>query len=265
MSQTLFLNLAALASLVPASLLPFRDGGRRDRLFWLLLAIAIIGSIGWTANQVAETWNTSLSADLWVGISASLVLFAITAGLNRHAWRLTPLLLPYMGLLGLLALVFQSPERTMSGLAPAAWVIGHIISSVATLGFLTLAAVAALAAFLQARSLKLKRPNSLTRSLPSLADSERLSEVLLAASETVLGLGIASGMAMEYLETGNALILDHKNILSLLAFLVIGVLLVGRRICGVRGQIAARVVLAAYLLLILGYFGVKFVRQVLLG
>ena len=70
---------------------------------------------------------------------------------------------------------------------------------------------------------------------------------------------------MEYLETGNALILDHKNILSLLAFLVIGVLLVGRRICGVRGQIAARVVLAAYLLLILGYFGVKFVRQVLLG
>ena len=72
-------------------------------------------------------------------------------------------------------------------------------------------------------------------------------------------------MATQYLENGSVFKLDHKNLLSLLAFVVIGALLIGRRVCGVRGQIAARVVLLAYLLLILGYFGVKFVNQVLLS
>jgi ABC-type uncharacterized transport system permease subunit len=265
MYESMALNLAALAALVPAALLPLRRDGGRDALFWGLLLLAVTGPSLWVAAQLADSWNASLSADLWVGIAASLVLFAGLSAVSRQAWRLTPLLVPYLLLLGVLASLFHSPERFLSDGAPSAWVDLHILVSVITLGFLTLAAVAALASFLQSRALKLKRPNELTRMLPSVADSERLSERLLALSEVVLGLGVISGMATQYLETGNLLKFGHKILFTLLAFAVIGLLLTGRRVCGVRGQIAARVVLLAYLLLIIGYFGVKFVHQVLLA
>jgi ABC-type uncharacterized transport system permease subunit len=80
----------------------------------------------------------------------------------------------------------------------------------------------------------------------------------------MLGIGLMSGMAIEYYETGHFLVLDHKTLLSIAAFVLIGLLLIGHRICGVRGRIAARVVLTAYLLIMLASPGVKFVTQVLL-
>ena len=75
---------------------------------------------------------------------------------------------------------------------------------------------------------------------------------------------MATGMATLYSESGMILRLDHKTILSGAAFVLIGALMLGHRICGVRGRIAARVVLLAYLLVILASPGVKFVTQVLL-
>ena len=72
-------------------------------------------------------------------------------------------------------------------------------------------------------------------------------------------------MATQYSETGPLLLLQHKTLLSLLAFGLIGLLLIGHRVCGVRGRMAARVVLVSYLLLTLAYPGVKFVTQVLLS
>lgn len=258
--------MVALASLLPAALLPLRRNSGRDGLFWAFLAVGVLGPLALAATLVADSWSTGLAADLWVVIATTMALFTILAAVDRQAWRLTPLLAPYLLLLGLVASAFAgTAERRLTEAASGAWLDLHILVSVVTIGLLTLGAVAALGSFLQSRALKLKRPNRLTRMLPPVADSERLSERLLALSQLVLGLGLATGMATQYLENGSIFKLDHKNLLSLLAFVVIGALLIGRRVCGVRGQIAARVVLLAYLLLILGYFGVKFVNQVLLS
>ena len=73
----------------------------------------------------------------------------------------------------------------------------------ATLAFLTVAATAALASFLQARALKIKRPTRLSRFLPAVTESERLFERLLILSELILGLGVASGLAMKWADTGS--------------------------------------------------------------
>jgi ABC-type uncharacterized transport system permease subunit len=100
--------------------------------------------------------------------------------------------------------------------------------------------------------------------LPAVVEAERLSGWLLLASDLVLGVGIATGWATQYFETGTIWRLDHKTLLSLVAFGLISALLLGHRVCGVRGRIAARVVLVAYLLLTLAFPGVKFVTQVLL-
>ncbi len=263
----LALNLFALVALLPAALAPLRPGADRDGLFWALVALATAAPAAWVAVLVEDGWQTSLSAALWICIAASAGLFAGLSMATRQAWRFAPLLMPFLFVLGLLASLVQQVEapRPLLGGAPAAWLDLHIIVSVLTYALLTLAAVASLGAFLQERALKRKQPTRLTRMLPSVADGERLAGWLLMASEVVLGLGLASGMATQYFETGSLMVFGHKTLLSLLAFGLIGLLLIGHRVCGVRGRMAARVVLTSYLLLTLAYPGVKFVTQVLLS
>jgi ABC-type uncharacterized transport system permease subunit len=259
-------NAAALAALIPVALLPLRQSAGRDASFWGGLVLAVAGPLAWALGQVKGGWQTNLSTDLWVGIAGSMTVFALIALVNRQAWRLTPLLVPYLILLGLLALLFSFvPGEPLTGLMPVAWLDLHILVSMSTLAFLTVAATAALASFLQARALKVKRPTRLSRFLPAVSESERLFEVLLLVSELILAVGVASGLAMKRVETGSAFTFDHKSLFSIIAFVAIGLLLVGRRVCGVRGQIAARVVLLAYSFVVLGYFGVKFVHQVVLA
>jgi ABC-type uncharacterized transport system permease subunit len=83
--------------------------------------------------------------------------------------------------------------------------------------------------------------------------------------EGVLSIGLVTGMILAYRETGQILPFDHKTVLSIAAFVVIAGLLVAHYRSGMRGRRAARVVLLAYLLLTLGYPGVKFVTDVLMA
>jgi ABC-type uncharacterized transport system permease subunit len=261
------LNIFALMALVAAALVPLRPGASRDGAFWAVAVLAVVGPAAWAAWLiVGQAWQTSLSLALLVSIAASAGIFVAVAGASPQAWRLAPLLMPYLAALGLFASLSQMVERAprpLAGGAPAAWLDLHILVGVLTYALLTLAAVASLAGFLQERALKRKSPTQLTRMLPSVADSERLGGAFLLASEVVLGLGLATGMGTLHFETGAMWKLDHKTLLSLLAFVLIGLLLVGHRVCGVRGRDAARVVLGAYLMLTLAYPGVKFVTQVL--
>ena len=72
-------------------------------------------------------------------------------------------------------------------------------------------------------------------------------------------------MASQWGVTGAVLVFDHKTILTIATFVVIGALLIAHFRSGIRGRRAARIVLVAYLLLTLGYPGVKFVTEVLLA
>lgn len=266
MSGTLTYSLAALATLVPASLLCLSPRKTRDPVFWSVISVAVAGPSAWTVAQIADSWHTGLSLALWITVSLSMVLFAVLAAATREAWRLAPLLLPYLLLLAFLATVWEGrPEQPLIGTAPAAWLRLHIVLGIGAYVLLTLASVAALSVFLQERALKTKRRTALTGLLPSVADSETLQVGLLAGSVALLALGLLSGMATLYYETGAVLALDHKTLLSLVTFAVILGLLAAHWRTGVRGRRAARVVLLAYLLLTLAYPGVKFVTDVLLA
>ncbi|OAN43914.1 hypothetical protein A6A04_08485 [Paramagnetospirillum marisnigri] len=267
MSASLVLNLFAVVALLPAALIPLRSEADRDGPFWGAIALAVSGPAAWGVLLVSEGWQTSLSAALWISIGACAALFAAQSMVSRQAWRLAPLLMPFLAVLGILASLVRHVEdpQPLVGGAPAAWLDIHIIVSVLTYALLTLAAVASLGAFLQERALKRKRPTRLTRMLPSVADGESLAGRLLLTGELVLGLGLITGMATQYFETGALMVFGHKTLLSLVAFGLIGLLLIGHRVCGVRGRMAARVVLVSYLLLTLAYPGVKFVTQVLLS
>jgi ABC-type uncharacterized transport system permease subunit len=271
MSQNFLLSLTALLALLPASIYPYRRvAGRgedgRGWAFWGALLLAAAGPGMWAVLQVAGQWQTGFSTALWVTVAACMALFLPLSRFHRVAWRLAPLLLPYLLVVGALAtLTEDAPAPVLRGGAPGVWIDLHIAVSVFTYALLTLSAVASLAAFLQERALKSKRPTPLTRFLPPVAESERLQVGLLVASEVVLGVGLASGMAVLHFEQGMPLRVDHKTLLSLATFVVVGVLLIAQHRIGMRGRTAARLVLIAYLLLTLAYPGVKFVSIILLG
>lgn len=265
MQGGLILNLSALLALVPASALSLRRPRGRDGLFWLLLAVAIAGPAVVAIDDLAHGWLGSLSAALWMTIVATLLMFIVICAATREGWRLTPLLLPYLLLVGLGAALASHVPHSPVGASPESWIEIHVLVSVMTYGLLTNAAIAGLAVVLQERALKRRRPSPLTASLPAVADAERLQIQLLGASTLVLGAGLLTGVASQVVETGSLLEFNHKTVLALTAFLVIVALLAVHHQTGLRGRQAARFVLVAYLLVTLAYPGVKFVTDVLLA
>ena len=100
MSSNLVFGLSALFAMLPASLLAYRRGpGGRDLVFWAVLAVAAAGPLVYSLVQVSGSWNAGFATALWLSIAASMAVFVAAVALAREAWRLTPLLLPYLALL----------------------------------------------------------------------------------------------------------------------------------------------------------------------
>ena len=267
MTNSSLLSLAAFLSLVPLTVYAFGGRAPKGMTFWAVTLVAVTGPLLWTGLQFSHAWQAGFATALWLIITASMVSYALLNLLaGSHAGRLAALLMPYLILLGLLAVVWgHTPGQALVGTAPPLWIVLHIALSVLSYALLTIAAVSGLSVFLHERALKHKSRPAIIGLLPSLADSERLELRLLIATEVLLGLSLLTGMGTLYFETGEVLALDHKSLLSLLTFGVIALLLVLRARSHVRGRQAARYVLIAYLLLTLAYPGVKFVTDVLVG
>lgn len=266
MSQSILYSLIAIFSLLPASLIVHREDAKPDHAHWTAIVLGVMGTGVWALAQASGEWQAGLSAALWVTVAVTMALYAMLSWSVKEAWRLTPLVAPYMMVIGVLALIWSNASHSpMQNGTIDGWIILHIAVSVITYGLVTIAAVAALAAFLQERALKSKRPTKLTHKMPSVTDCEFLTVRLLGWGEGILGLGLVTGMAAEFQASGALLTFDHKTVLSILAFGVIGALLYAHHKTGMRGRKAARVVLLAYLLLTLGYLGVKVVTDVFLA
>ena len=156
MSVTFIHGLVAIACLFPVAFVSFRGEARSDytpnAAFWGSLALSALGPFIWVLVQLSGQWQASLSSALWVSIAATMMVFAMLAWSMREAWRLTPLLVPYMALMGLIALAAEAASQSLSPVAnniagPDGWLILHIGVSVLTYALVTIAAVAALAAF----------------------------------------------------------------------------------------------------------------------
>lgn len=266
MGNTTVLSLAAVLSMVPAAVSALWGPFARDVRFWSLAGAGAVGATAWAAVQARAGWETSFAEALWVTVAGTLVAFLALAALVRHAWRLAPILLPYLVLLALLATAGEHARpQSLVGEAPPTWIVLHIAAAVITYVLLTLAAIAGVGVLVQEWALRHRRRYGIMERLPSVADAERLELGLLLVAETVLGLGILTGMGTEYFTRGALLTFDHKTVFTIVAFVVIGVLLAAHYRIGLRGRRAARLVLVGYLLVTLGYPGVKFVTDILLA
>ena len=260
-------QFAALIAMLPLTAAAVAARLNRNLLLWLLLAAAIVGPVALVVAQIQSGWQPGLSANLWVTVAVTLVAFGGLCAVRPVGYRLGALLLPYLALVAILAIASSgAPNAEGPVLVEGAWFSVHVVMAVASYATLTLAAIAGAAVLLQERALKRRSQFGWAeRVLPPFAEAEALQIQLLTLAAVLMAAALASGAANEVLETGKLLAFTHKILLSFLAFALVIVLLVMHQRTGLRGRYAARWLLVGYLLLILAYPGVKFVRDVLIG
>ena len=139
----------------------------------------------------------------------------------------------------------------------------HILLSMGAAALLFAAAVTAILLVILDRRLRTRRIVDLSSALPPLDALEKIMFRLVAAGFGLLTLALITGFVfVTNFFTQN---LVQKTVLSLIAWLVFGVLLIGRLRFGWRGRSAVRWTLSGFGILAVAYFGVKFVLEDLFG
>ena len=166
-----------------------------------------------------------------------------------------------------LSILILVAERTMH--APAMEISRHsmgmnvhIITSVIAFGVLSIAGVYALFVTVIDHLLRHHSFNKLVRALPALDILDEMLFHLIRAGFFVLTISLLTGLVFVNDLLGQHL--AHKTLLSILAWLVFALLLWGRWKKGWRGQMAVRLTLAGFVLLLLSYFGSKLILEVFL-
>lgn len=209
------------------------------------------------------TWREVGGADMHFFSALSLVglgmgTLTLAVGLRGRLGALGVIVFP----LSALALVIYAymPHRSHASLD---WRL-QLHAWFALLAYATLAVAALLAALLwmQERALRRREFHEWLRALPPLTALESLLFRTIGAGFVLLSATLLTGILFVHDFFAQHLI--HKSVLSILSWLVFGALLIGRWRYGWRGARAIGWTLTAMALLVLAFFGSKFVLELVL-
>ena len=232
---------------------------------WALRALAVPalvlhGIAAYGTMALPEGINLSLASV--AGLTALIVLaMVVAAGVARPVHSLFVLLFP-LAALALLAALFLQRDQASAGNMPDV-LAAHVLVSILAYSILLMAALQSILVGVAERNIRAKSHILMLRILPPLETMEHLLFVMLWVGFAGLTAAIASGFI--YLDDMFAQHVVHHTVLSSASWIVYVVLLTGRLAFGWRGTAAVRWTLSAFALLLLGYFGSKFVLEVLLG
>jgi ABC-type uncharacterized transport system permease subunit len=140
----------------------------------------------------------------------------------------------------------------------------HVVVSILAYGLLALAAIQSLVLWIQERQLRHNRVNGFIQSLPPMQTMETLMFQMIGAGFLLLTLTLITGVTFSESVFGQPIKFTHHIVLAVIAWAVYATLLFGRWWLGWRGRIAANWALSGFGLLLLAYFGTKFVLEVIL-
>lgn len=195
----------------------------------------------------------SLSIVMW---ATSFLLFL--THLSRPLETMGLIIIP-LTLLSLLAANFL--PQTSETISLTSGLGLHILLSLLAYSMLALATLQALLLATQNHYLHNHQPNGFIRTLPPLQDMESLLFQLILAGVTLLTAGFISGFI--YLDGLFGTQVAHKTLLSMLAWITFATLLFGHWHYGWRGRIAIRWTISGFILLMLAFWGSKFVLEYL--
>ncbi len=219
----------------------------------MLHALVVYQNIS-TASGLNLGFYNALSLTSWC-----VALFVLFTALFRPLENLAVIIFP-MTILALLLDLFLTSSRILPDEAPAGLVV-HVILSICAYSLLTIAALQALLLALQHRQIANKHPASIMR-LPPMQIMDDLLIQIIAIGFFMLSLSLATGFM--FLNDIFGQHLAHKTILSILAWIIFGILLWGRWARGWRGKTAIRWTLGGFAALLLAYFGTKIVLELIL-
>lgn len=149
-------------------------------------------------------------------------------------------------------------------LTDASWQLQvHILCSLLAYSILGLAVFQAILLSIQDQHLRNRQPGGFIRALPPLAVMESLLFQMIATGFALLTLALVTGFL--FLEDIFAQHLVHKTTLSIIAWVVFGILLWGRWRFGWRGRTTLSWTIGGFIFLMLAYFGSKFVLELILS
>ncbi len=254
---TLFLLYTASAWVMLRS----ASDGRLTPVAWILVVIAVVG------HTDAIVHAMRLDGPFSIGLLEAVSLLAWTLGVlacffcvERRNRVLGAILL---GCAAFGAAATGSGRTYPVENVPGWDLTAHILLSMGAAALLFAAAVTAgLLVFLD-RRLRTRRLADLPSVLPPLDALERVMFRLIGAGFALLTLALLSGFV--FVTNLFAQNLIQKTVLSLIAWVLFGILLVGRIRYGWRGRSAVGWTLSGFGVLTLAYFGSKFVLETLLG
>lgn len=217
---------------------------------WILHLLVLLVSL--TTHPVRFGFAPALSVTAWLLLTVYLVESRLYPQL-RARWTLA-----IMGMaVVLIALVFPGTHHPS---LPSHWMPLHWALGIAAYG---LVAAAVVHAWLMQRAEKAMRMGTTLDTAMPLLTLERLTFRFVGAGFVLLSATLlVGGWFSEVIN--QRWVWDHKSAFSVLSWLVLGVLLLGRWRLGWRGRTAVRMLYLSAGLLLLGYVGSRFVLEVIL-
>ncbi len=206
-------------------------------------------------------WGLDFRLGASVALCTLIVQYIYVLGLLRHGIHGLGLFLLPATAVPLLLIPFLPDEPLLRVQASSMLETSHLLLSLTAYAVLTLAAIHAIMHLLLVRSLKRKQIGPIVQALPSLVEIENHMYGQVRTSAWFLALAILTGLTWQWESLGRFWLFSHKIILGVFSFVVLVTLLAMRKRAGWQGGRASWMVIAAYILLLLSYFGVRVVQS----
>jgi len=232
-----------------------------------MLLLALVSSLFFHGILLKLQVFTDQGMNLSFGYAMSLVMWVITllymiTSLFRRATNIGAVILP-LDIVTLILVMLLPSNTLIASSSPLLHL--HIAIAVLAYSLLALAGVQALFVNSQEKALHRHQGRQINLQLPPLEAMESLLFHLLWAGFILLTLTLISGIFFSEEIFGKALVVNHHIVLSAGAWLVFGIFLFGHWRWGWRGRNAVHWTIGGLSLLVLGYFGTKFVLEIMLG
>lgn len=230
--------------------------------YWVQLtpaSLAILVEIPLLKTQIyPEPGVMNLGFFIALALISWLVSIQILiSSLYRPLHSLGVAMFPFSGIAAVIPLLMNTQGTLHTVSSP--YIQGHIMLSVIAYSLLMLGALQSVVLAYQEHAIRSHHPGGLVRFLPPLHDMETLLFQILGFGFIFLTSALVSGFF--FVEDLFAQHLAHKTVLSIIGWGILATLLYGRYQFGWRGKTAVRWTLAAFLLLMLAYFGSKLVLE----
>lgn len=221
----------------------------------LLMHSLALGTSLFTPDGLNLSFDVALSLVTWF-IAILLFASAYRQPIESIAIIILPLIATGL-LMGLAIPTLQT--QIVGGSTGLKW---HVLGSLLSFSLFTLAAAQALVLSWQNHQLRTHQLKGWIRMLPPLQHMEDFLFQLLTLGFMLLSAALISGWI--FIEDIFAQHLVHKTVLSMIAWAVFALLLVGRQRFGWRGKTAINWTLWGFGLLLIAYFGSKLVLEIIL-